>query len=101
MFLDKKMNEDRGVFEVFNHTSTAELIYYGLYTLQHCGQESAGIVAVENGNFNICKSEGLVRNIFTQTTIKRLIDNNRIGCVRYSTTGESNLKNVQSFLLQT
>ena len=99
-FLDKKMNEECGVFGVFNNKNTAELTYYGLHSLQHRGQESAGIVTVDNSNFNIYKGEGLVRNIFTETAMRNLIGSNGIGHVRYSTTGGSSLENVQPFLFR-
>ena len=99
-FLDSKMNEECGVFGVWGNPNTAELTYYGLHALQHRGQESAGIVTVDNGNFNIYKGEGLVRNIFTEMTMQKLIGNQGIGHVRYSTTGGSHLENVQPFLFR-
>jgi len=94
------MNEECGVFGVWGSKNTAELTYYGLHALQHRGQESAGIVTVDNGNFNIYKGEGLVRNIFTETTMQKLIGNQGIGHVRYATTGGSSLENVQPFLFR-
>ena len=99
-FLDSKMNEECGVFGVWGNKNTAELTYYGLHALQHRGQESAGIVTVDNGNFNIYKGEGLVRNIFTKTTMQKLTGTLGIGHVRYSTTGGSSLENVQPFLFR-
>ncbi|MCL1990417.1 MAG: amidophosphoribosyltransferase [Defluviitaleaceae bacterium] len=99
-FLDTKMNEECGVFGVFNSQNTAELTYYGLHALQHRGQESAGIVTVDKNDFNSYKGEGLVRNIFTHTAMQKLVGTHGIGHVRYSTTGGSNIENVQPFLFR-
>jgi len=99
-FLDKKMNEECGVFGVFNSKNTAELTYYGLHSLQHRGQESAGIVTVDSGDFHIYKGEGLVKTVFTETAMRNLIGSNGIGHVRYSTTGGSSLENIQPFLFR-
>ena len=99
-FLDRKMNEECGVFGVFNSKNTAELIYYGLHALQHRGQESTGIVTVNHEDFNLYKGEGLVRNVFTETEMHKLIGNHGIGHVRYATTGGGGITNVQPFLFR-
>jgi len=86
-----------GVFGVFGHPNAAELTYYGLYALQHRGQESAGI-ATSQGNhtpFKVHKGMGLVSQVFTEGHLKDLAGSRAIGHVRYSTTGSSNIKNAQ------
>lgn len=80
------------------------LTYYGLFALQHRGQESAGITAYAPGaaNFQTHKGMGLVSQIFQPNHLDRLKDGSRaIGHVRYSTTGSSNLKNAQPFTVDT
>lgn len=99
-FLERKMNEECGIFGVFDNENAAELTYYGLHALQHRGQESAGSITVDHGNFNSYKGEGLVRNIFTESAMRKLVGSHGIGHVRYSTTGGSSLENVQPFLFR-
>jgi len=86
-----------GVFAIYGHPNAAELTYYGLYALQHRGQESAGIVSsTGNGaDFKVHRGMGLVSQVFTETNLKELIGNRAIGHVRYSTTGSSHIKNAQ------
>jgi amidophosphoribosyltransferase len=90
-----------GVFGIFNHPNAAELTYFGLYALQHRGQESAGIVAASAAGspFKIHKGMGLVPQIFTQDVIKKLEGTRAIGHVRYSTTGSSNIVNAQPLVV--
>src|SRR5436189_6221307 len=82
-----------GVFAVFGHPNAAVLTYYGLFALQHRGQESAGIVTASGPNtpFNRHVAMGLVSQVFTPPDLDRLTGNRAIGHVRYSTTGSSNL----------
>ena len=86
-----------GVFAIFGHPNAAELTYYGLYALQHRGQESAGIVSSQgNGSdFRVHKGMGLVSQVFNEESLKQLTGTRAIGHVRYSTTGSSNIKNAQ------
>ncbi|OEF97013.1 amidophosphoribosyltransferase [Desulfuribacillus alkaliarsenatis] len=84
-----------GVFGIFNNKNAAQLTYYALYALQHRGQESAGIVANDNGNLNSHKGLGLVADVFTEEKIETLKGTSAIGHVRYSTTGINSLQNVQ------
>lgn len=79
------------------------LTYYGLFALQHRGQESAGIVSAEPGApaFNSHKGMGLVSQVFYSRDLEKLKGNRAIGHVRYSTTGSSNLKNAQPFVVDT
>lgn len=94
------MHDSCGVFGILGTTRAAELTYFGLYSLQHRGQESAGIVSYGNGTVHIYRGMGEVNEVFAQ---KRYIDglkgNISIGHTRYSTTGASSLTNIQPFLI--
>ena len=100
--MDDKLREECGVFGIFAPGSNvAQLTYYGLYALQHRGQESAGI-AVSNGR--VIKGEkgmGLVSEVFHDTTkFERLQGEAAVGHVRYSTSGSSLLVNAQPLLVR-
>jgi amidophosphoribosyltransferase len=84
-----------GVFGVYGHPNAAELTYYGLYALQHRGQESAGIVSSDDGQFRAHKGMGLVSQIFKGDVLKNLSGGMAVGHCRYSTTGSSHLRNAQ------
>ena len=84
-----------GVFGIYGHPNAAELTYYGLYALQHRGQESAGIVASDGRQFRVHKGMGLVSQIFDGEVLHNLIGSMAIGHTRYSTTGSSHLRNAQ------
>ena len=85
-----------GVFGIFGHPNAAELAYYGLYALQHRGQESAGIVTCHEGNFFKHHGMGLVPQIFNDPKILHdLVGNVAVGHTRYSTTGSSHIRNAQ------
>jgi amidophosphoribosyltransferase len=84
-----------GVFGVFGHPNAAELTSYGLYALQHRGQESAGIVACDGRQFREYKRMGLVSQIFTPDILHGLVGHSAVGHTRYSTTGSSHLRNAQ------
>lgn len=89
-----------GVFGVVGSRQAAELTYFGLYALQHRGQESAGIATAHNGRFNLHKGMGLVSEVFSDTeNISRLKGKYAIGHTRYSTTGASSLINIQPFII--
>ena len=90
-----------GLFGVFGHPNAAVLTYYGLFALQHRGQESAGIVT-SNGpgaSFLTHKDMGLVSQVFGQAELARLKGTRAIGHTRYSTTGTSTIKNAQPFVV--
>jgi amidophosphoribosyltransferase len=91
-----------GVFGVFGHPNAAELTYYGLYALQHRGQESAGIVSAkqEGSSFQIRRGMGLVGQVFGEQDLKDLTGTRAIGHVRYSTTGSSTIKNAQPITVE-
>ena len=93
---DDKLKEECGVFGVFGHPDAAALTALGLHALQHRGQESAGIVSFDGKNFNNEPYMRLVGDHFTKASvIDRLPGNSALGHVRYSTTGNTTLKNIQ------
>src|SRR6266851_315230 len=90
-----KLREECGVIAVYNHSDAARLTYWGLYALQHRGQESAGIASADGQQVNDIKGMGLVSEIFTDDVLARLPGHMAIGHTRYSTTGDSALLNAQ------
>src|SRR5437868_10722881 len=86
-----------GLFAVYGHPNAAALTYYGLFALQHRGQESAGIVTADGpgARFKAHKAMGLVGQVFQPGDVERIQGDRAIGHVRYSTTGSSNLANAQ------
>jgi len=88
-----------GIFGIYNHPEASNLAYLGLYALQHRGQESAGIVSSDHRHLHHYRQMGLVSEIFTKETLKRLSGRSAIGHVRYSTAGSSELKNAQPFVV--
>jgi len=94
-----KFHDECGVFGIFGHPDAANLTYLGLYSLQHRGQESAGIVSSDGKQLYCQKSMGLVADIFDEERIKRLPGYAAIGHNRYSTTGESIAINIQPILV--
>ncbi|UCE35174.1 MAG: class II glutamine amidotransferase, partial [Deltaproteobacteria bacterium] len=89
--------EECGVFGVFGHTDAVKLTYFGLYALQHRGQESAGIVSSTGKSLYEHKGMGLVPEIFDESVLNELHGHIAIGHVRYSTTGSSIIRNAQPF----
>ena len=95
-FEEDKLHEECGVFGIFGSPDAATLTTLGLHALQHRGQEGAGIVTFDGGKFNGVRRPGLVGDNFNKPDIlSRLPGCNAIGHVRYSTTGDSILKNIQ------
>lgn len=88
-------NEECAVFGIFNHSEAANMAYLGLYALQHRGQESAGIVASNGEELHLEVAMGLVADIFDAERLSRLPGHVAIGHTRYSTWGESQLRNAQ------
>ncbi len=88
-----------GVFGVFGHKDAAKLTYFGLYALQHRGQESAGIVSSTGKSTYEHKGMGLAQEIFNESTLSELRGHIAVGHVRYSTTGSSVAKNAQPFVV--
>jgi len=93
-----KPKHECGICGVFGHQDAAKLVYFGLYALQHRGQESAGIVVGDGNKVLIHKNMGLVADVFDERTLSRLSGHLATGHVRYSTTGESNIINTQPFM---
>ena len=92
-----KMEEECGVVGIHSKEihEVAHITYYGLYALQHRGQESAGISVSNFGEIVTYKGMGLTADVFTPETLNNLVGNAAIGHVRYSTTGASKLENAQ------
>lgn len=92
-----ELHEECGVIGVYNESgkNAAESIYYGLYALQHRGQESAGIAVNENKKIQAHKGMGLVSEVFRDPNMEIFKGNIGIGHVRYSTSGESEIENAQ------
>ncbi|MEW6411489.1 MAG: amidophosphoribosyltransferase [Candidatus Zixiibacteriota bacterium] len=98
--LDAMVNDKCGVFGILGNPKAAELTYFGLYALQHRGQESAGIVTANGGKINLHKGMGQVSEVFSsRSTMARLTGRIAIGHTRYSTTGASSLINIQPFII--
>ena len=93
-----KLREECGVFGISNHEDSAALVALGLHALQHRGQEGCGIVSYDGKNYHSEKRQGLVGDHFTKNdVIKKLPGKFAIGHNRYSTTGETSLRNIQPF----
>jgi amidophosphoribosyltransferase len=100
-FLNDKLHEECGVFGVFctnPETDAASLVYYGLLSLQHRGQESAGIAAVQNRTIECRKGMGLAGEVFAPELLSQLRGAAAVGHVRYSTCGTSSIENAQPFV---
>tara|TARA_B110000495_G_C23010315_1_gene597475 strand:+ start:123 stop:1544 length:1422 start_codon:yes stop_codon:yes gene_type:complete len=92
------MKEECGVFGIFGTEEASVLTTLGLHSLQHRGQEGAGIVSFDGNNFHSIRKQGLVGDNFNNTeTLSQLPGKNAIGHVRYSTTGNSKPENLQPF----
>ena len=94
------IHDNCGVFGIFGAQKAAEMTYFGLYALQHRGQESAGIVTADQSRLHLYKGMGQVSDIFSDKTIfDRLKGRIAVGHTRYSTTGASFLTNIQPFVI--
>jgi amidophosphoribosyltransferase len=96
---DDKPREACGLFGIYGHPESAKVCYFGLYALQHRGQESAGIAVVRGRNIISHKGMGLVPEVFEMPHLEQLGGGSAIGHVRYSTTGSSILSNAQPFVV--
>jgi amidophosphoribosyltransferase len=94
-------HDECGVFGVHGHPEAAHMTYLGLYALQHRGQESAGIVASNGHDHLAYRGMGLVVDVFDEAKLAKLPGRHAIGHVRYSTAGESTLRNAQPFCATT
>src|SRR5436190_3024397 len=89
-----------GVFGIHGHDEASNIAYLGMHALQHRGQESAGLVAVDEGKLRSHVAMGLVSDAFNRDVLARLPGRTAIGHVRYSTAGSSELRNAQPFLFE-
>jgi amidophosphoribosyltransferase len=96
----EKPRESCGIFGICGHPEAAAVTYFGLYSLQHRGQESAGIAASRNGAIYAHRGMGLVPDVFDVNHLEELEGCCAIGHVRYSTTGSSILTNAQPFIVR-
>ncbi|MFN3966134.1 MAG: amidophosphoribosyltransferase [Endomicrobiia bacterium] len=87
-----------GLFGIYGASECANITYFGLYALQHRGQESAGIVVSDGEKLKTYKGMGLVNDVFNEENLKQLTGHIAIGHVRYSTTGPSVIENAQPFV---
>lgn len=87
--------DECGVFGIWGDSESARLTYLGLYAMQHRGQESAGIVSLDETTHHHHKGLGLVGDVFQEADLSRLKGTSAIGHVRYSTTGQNLLTNAQ------
>ncbi len=88
-----------GIIGVSNHPEAAKIAFLGLYALQHRGEEAAGIASYDDKSIHLVKAPGLVADAFNASSLETLKGNAAIGHCRYSTTGSSNTKNIQPFLV--
>lgn len=98
---DRELHEECGVFAVCGYEHAAAMCYYGLHSLQHRGQEAAGIIVKDKDALSIQKGEGLVTEVFDQEKINKMQGDYAIGHVRYSTAGGGGIANVQPLLFRT
>ncbi len=97
-FKSDKLREECGIFGISSHEDASALVALGLHALQHRGQEGCGIVSYDGKNYHSEKRQGLVGDHFTKSdVIKKLPGKFAIGHNRYSTTGETSLRNIQPF----
>jgi len=96
----KKMREACGIFGIYGNSEAARITFFGLYSLQHRGQESAGIAVADGRKIRLEKGMGLISQVFSEEKIKNLKGHLAIGHNRYSTTGSSQLINAQPFFFQ-
>jgi amidophosphoribosyltransferase len=95
-----KFHDECAVMGVYGHPEAANMVYLGLYALQHRGQESCGIVSSDGKALISHRQMGLVADVFKEDVIKRLEGPSAIGHNRYSTQGQSHLKNAQPFVVE-
>ncbi|MGT2784503.1 amidophosphoribosyltransferase [Streptococcus merionis] len=99
MYEVKSLNEECGVFGIWGHTQAAQVTYFGLHSLQHRGQEGAGIVSNDAGALKGHRDKGLLSEVFkNQTDLDKLTGHAAIGHVRYATAGTADIRNIQPFL---
>ena len=97
----KSLTEECGVFGIWGHPDAAKLTYFGLHSLQHRGQEGAGILANDQGTLRRHRDTGLLSEVFRNPlNLEKLTGSSAIGHVRYATAGEASVDNIQPFLFR-
>ncbi|MBZ2105229.1 amidophosphoribosyltransferase [Streptococcus mitis] len=97
----KSLNEECGVFGIWGHPDAAKLTYFGLHSLQHRGQEGAGILSNDQGKLKRHRDMGLLSEVFRNpANLDKLTGTGAIGHVRYATAGEASVDNIQPFLFR-
>ena len=92
---EDKFHDHCGCFAVYGNPEAAKLTYLGLYQLQHRGQESAGIAVTDGDRITYHKGMGHVADVFSKSVIEGLVGHAAVGHTRYSTAGDTDLKNAQ------
>ena len=101
-YYDDHPHEECGVIGIFApHEDVARMTFFGLYALQHRGQEAAGIAVADGRAMSIHKGVGLVSQVFSPAAMEKLNGHYAIGHTRYSTTGSSSERNAQPFMIET
>ena len=95
MICDQGYHDECGIFGIYRHPEAANMVYLGLYALQHRGQESAGILSSAGSEFKVFRGMGYVADVFSRDQLERLTGDAAIGHVRYSTQGGSSIVNAQ------
>ncbi|WP_062106214.1 amidophosphoribosyltransferase [Bacillus niameyensis] len=99
MFAEMRgLNEECGVFGVWGHHDAAQITYYGLHSLQHRGQEGAGIVVTDGQRLKGIRGEGLVNDVFDEKKLATLTGKSAIGHVKYGGADKGGIENVQPLL---
>ncbi len=88
-----------GLFGITGHRDASRLAYLGLYSLQHRGEEAAGIVSWDGKTMHVHKEMGLVSEVFDEDVLRKLPGRAALGHTRYSTTGSSTVKNSQPLVV--
>ncbi len=102
MYSEDKLHEECGVFGIFAPgIEAARYTFFGLYALQHRGQEAAGIVTCDGRVAHVHKGMGLVAQVFDEDNLRYLLGHIAIGHTRYSTTGAPKLRNTQPYVIET
>ncbi|AQP53267.1 amidophosphoribosyltransferase [Vagococcus penaei] len=97
----RSLNEECGIFGIWGHQEASRVTYLGLHSLQHRGQEGAGIVSNDHGNLKGYRNLGLLSEVFANPdTLDTLTGEAAIGHVRYATSGSGEVNNIQPFLFK-
>ncbi len=97
----RSLNEECGVFGIWGHPEASRVTYFGLHSLQHRGQEGAGIVSNDQGSLKGHRDLGLLTEVFGKSeNLEKLTGNAAIGHVRYATSGTGEVNNIQPFLFK-